>query len=144
MRFRKSIKIAPGLKINLSKSGISTTIGSKGLSVNTGNRGTYLNTGIPGTGISSRTKIGGSTVDKAEKRKDDPLKPLTEEERKGRRLFTRVLLISGLILLVINVILGAIVLFFGVSMWLHGKIEKYINGSAADDALAEPSENTDI
>jgi hypothetical protein len=61
MRFRKSIKIAPGLKINFSKSGISSTIGGKGLSVNIGSRGTYLNTGIPGTGISNRTKLDGKT-----------------------------------------------------------------------------------
>jgi hypothetical protein len=142
MRFRKSVKIAPGIKLNFSKSGISSTFGGKGLSVNTGSRGTYLNTGIPGTGISNRTKIGGHTVDKAENKKDDPLKPLTEEERKGRRVFTRILLIGGLILLFVNVILGAIVLFCGVSMWLHGKIEKYINGSMTDDALAEPTKNT--
>jgi hypothetical protein len=70
MRFRKSIKIAPGLKINLSKSGISTTIGGKGLSVNIGNRGTYLNTGIPGTGISNRTKIGGKTDTKSKSNYD--------------------------------------------------------------------------
>jgi hypothetical protein len=61
MLFRKSIKIAPGLKLNLSKSGISSTIGGKGLSVNIGTRGAYLNTGIPGTGISNRTKLDGKT-----------------------------------------------------------------------------------
>jgi hypothetical protein len=66
MRFRKSIKIAPGLKINLSKSGISSTIGGKGLSVNTGSKGAYLNTGIPGTGISNRTKLDGKTKDKSD------------------------------------------------------------------------------
>jgi TM2 domain-containing membrane protein YozV len=59
MRFRKSIKIAPGLKINLSKSGVSTTIGGKGLSANIGSKGAYLNTGIPGTGVSARHKIAG-------------------------------------------------------------------------------------
>jgi hypothetical protein len=57
MRLRKSIKIAPGFKINLSKSGVSTTIGGKGLSANIGSRGAYLNTGIPGTGISNRTRL---------------------------------------------------------------------------------------
>lgn len=31
-RFRKRIKIAPGVNINLSKSGISTTIGKRGAS----------------------------------------------------------------------------------------------------------------
>jgi hypothetical protein len=59
MRFRKSIKIAPGLKINISKSGVSTTIGGKGLSTNIGKNGAYLNTGIPGTGVSARHKIVG-------------------------------------------------------------------------------------
>jgi hypothetical protein len=64
MRFRKSIKIAPGLKINLSKSGVSTTIGGKGLSTNLSSRGAYLNTGIPGTGVSARHKIaGGGSVE---------------------------------------------------------------------------------
>lgn len=58
MRFRKTFKIAPGIKLNVSKSGLSTTLGGKGFSVNTGSRGTYLNTGIPGTGIYSRSKIG--------------------------------------------------------------------------------------
>jgi hypothetical protein len=59
MRFRKSIKVAPGLKINLSKSGVSTTIGGKGLSTNISGRGVYLNTGVPGTGVSARHKIAG-------------------------------------------------------------------------------------
>jgi hypothetical protein len=58
-KFRKSIKIAPGVKINLSKSGVSTTFGGKGASVNIGKNGAYLNTGIPGTGIYDRQKISG-------------------------------------------------------------------------------------
>jgi preprotein translocase subunit YajC len=59
MRFRKSIKIAPGVKINVSKSGISTTVGKRGLSASMGKNGVYLNTGLPGTGLSTRTKIDG-------------------------------------------------------------------------------------
>ena len=46
--FRKSIKIAPGVRINLSKSGVSTSIGGKGFTYNTRGR---LTTSIPGTGI---------------------------------------------------------------------------------------------
>ncbi|WP_461255789.1 DUF4236 domain-containing protein [Treponema sp. R80B11-R83G3] len=60
MRFRKSIKIAPGVKLNVSKSGISGTFGVKGASVNVGKNGVFANTGIPGTGIYDRQKIGGS------------------------------------------------------------------------------------
>ena len=62
MRFRKSVKICKGVRVNFSKSGISTTVGMRGLSVNIGKKGTYLNTGIPGTGLYDRYKIsGGST-----------------------------------------------------------------------------------
>lgn len=57
--FRKRIKIIPGIHINLSKSGISTSVGIKGASVNVGKRGTYLNTSIPGTGIYGRHKLSG-------------------------------------------------------------------------------------
>lgn len=58
-RFRKSVKLFPGIKFNLSKSGISTTVGVRGASVTFGPKGTYLNTGIPGTGIYAREKISG-------------------------------------------------------------------------------------
>lgn len=61
MRFRKSIKICKGVKLNLSGSGMSLTTGVKGMSVTTGTHGTYLNTSIPGTGIYSRQKLGGSS-----------------------------------------------------------------------------------
>lgn len=58
-RFRKSIKVIPGVRINLSSRGISTTIGGRGASVNISGRGTYFNASIPGTGLSYREKIGG-------------------------------------------------------------------------------------
>lgn len=56
-RFRKYIKIAPGVKLNISKSGVSTTFGGKGASINVGKNGAYLNTSIPGTGLYNRQKI---------------------------------------------------------------------------------------
>lgn len=56
--FRKKIKIAPGVHINLSKSGVSTSIGPRGAKVTIGPKGTYLHTGIPGTGIYNRRKLG--------------------------------------------------------------------------------------
>ncbi len=56
-RYRKSFKLMPGVRINLSKRGFSTTIGVRGASLNFSSRGTYLNTGIPGTGIYNRQRI---------------------------------------------------------------------------------------
>ena len=56
-RYRKRIKILPGIHINISKSGISTNIGVKGANVSFGPKGTYVNTGFPGTGLYRRDKI---------------------------------------------------------------------------------------
>lgn len=57
--FRRRVKIIPGVHLNLSKSGISTSIGIRGANVTLGKTGTYLNTGIPGTGIYQRQKLSG-------------------------------------------------------------------------------------
>lgn len=59
MRFRKSVTICKGVRVNFSKSGTSLTVGPRGASINFGKNGTYLNTGIPGTGLYDRQKIGG-------------------------------------------------------------------------------------
>lgn len=59
VRFRKSVKLAPGIRMNFSGSGMSWTLGPRGASVGIGKRGTYLNTGIPGTGLYSRQLING-------------------------------------------------------------------------------------
>lgn len=58
MRFRKSINLFKGLKMNVSKSGVSFTVGpGKGMSANVGREGVFLNTGIPGTGLYDRRKV---------------------------------------------------------------------------------------
>jgi len=58
LRFRRSLKLAPGIRMNLSGSGISWSLGPRGASIGIGRRGTYLNTGIPGTGLYSRSPLG--------------------------------------------------------------------------------------
>lgn len=52
-RFRKSIKILPGVRVNLSKKGVSSvSIGPRGAKLNVGENGSRVTVGIPGTGIS--------------------------------------------------------------------------------------------
>lgn len=51
-RFRKTISILPGLRLNISKSGVSTSIGRPGATVNIGRRGVRGTVGLPGTGMS--------------------------------------------------------------------------------------------
>lgn len=48
-------EIAPGIYLDLSKVGVSTTIGVRGSSMT--HHGQYVNTGIPGTGFYERTKL---------------------------------------------------------------------------------------
>jgi hypothetical protein len=55
-RFRKTISILPGVKINLSKTGVSTSVGGKGATLNVGHGKRNVTLGIPGTGLSYRTQ----------------------------------------------------------------------------------------
>ena len=51
LRLFRRIKIAPGISINLSKSGLSASAGVRGAHVTLGPRGVRRTVGIPGTGI---------------------------------------------------------------------------------------------
>lgn len=57
-RFRKRIKIAPGIGVNLSKSGASLSVGTRGGKLNFGRRGKRVTIGVPGTGMSYSEQIG--------------------------------------------------------------------------------------
>jgi len=51
-RFRRSFRVLPGLKVNVSKSGVSESIGRRGAWFTIGSRGTRSMVGLPGTGLS--------------------------------------------------------------------------------------------
>ncbi len=59
-RFRKSVKICKGVKVNFSKSGASLTLGGRGHSVTLGKR-SRVTVGIPGTGLSYSTSLSGGS-----------------------------------------------------------------------------------
>ena len=56
-RFIRRVKILPGVRLNLSKSGVSLSAGVRGASVNLGKRGLYGNVSVPGTGLSYRERL---------------------------------------------------------------------------------------
>lgn len=58
LRIRKSVKIAPGVRLNFGKNGISTSIGKRGVGVTFGPTGTTAHISVPGTGISYVKKTG--------------------------------------------------------------------------------------
>jgi cytoskeletal protein RodZ len=66
LRFRKSIKLAPGVKLNLGKKSAGISVGGKygGVSYNT-KTGSQARVSAPGTGLSYSTKIGGSNKTKS-------------------------------------------------------------------------------
>jgi hypothetical protein len=51
-RFRRRVRILPGVSINFSKGAVSTSIGRRGATLNLSKRGARTTIGIPGTGIS--------------------------------------------------------------------------------------------
>jgi hypothetical protein len=57
LRFRRTMKIAPGVRLNLNKTGVSTRIGPKGVGITFGTSGTTASAGIPGTGLHVSQKI---------------------------------------------------------------------------------------
>jgi hypothetical protein len=59
-RFRKSIKLFPDVRINLSRSGVITSVGVPGAPVNFSKKGTRTTVGIPGTGMSYSERTSGN------------------------------------------------------------------------------------
>ena len=63
-RFQKRIKILPGVRINLSKTGLSTSFGGKGMTVNVRDGNVKTTVGLPGSGMSysESTKTSSSKI----------------------------------------------------------------------------------
>jgi len=51
LRFRRSLRIAPGVRLNLGLHGAGLSVGPRGLHVGMNRRGMYSSAGIPGTGL---------------------------------------------------------------------------------------------
>ncbi|EIX9053464.1 DUF4236 domain-containing protein [Klebsiella oxytoca] len=95
-RFRKSISIIPGVRINLSNGAPSLSVGPRGASLSFGKRGTYANLGLPGTGLSYRTRMDRTVRERQNNRAHaDPV--LREElEKEVERLTSAVTAITNI------------------------------------------------
>jgi Protein of unknown function (DUF4236) len=51
IRFWRRVRIAPGLRVNLSKRGASVSVGRRGAWLTTGPRGQRATIGLPGSGL---------------------------------------------------------------------------------------------
>ena len=87
LNFRKSITILPGVKLNLSKSGVSASFGTKGIRQSISTTGRARTTlGIPGTGVyytkqTNVKKLAGGLKDKITGKKTDSKKDQKEEKK---------------------------------------------------------------
>ena len=59
LRFRRSLKLAPGVRMNFSASGMGMSFGVPGARVSVGPRGVTHTAGMPGTGLSWTTTTSG-------------------------------------------------------------------------------------
>jgi Protein of unknown function (DUF4236) len=71
-RFQRRLQLFPGVRLNFSRSGISTTIGVRGASFTLGGQGAHMNLGIPGTGLSFRQQISPESDKRSEARSRHP------------------------------------------------------------------------
>lgn len=58
-RFRRGIRLLPGVRLNLSRGLPSVSIGRRGLTTNISQRGVRTTAGLPGSGVSYATRTTG-------------------------------------------------------------------------------------
>ncbi len=57
IRFHRQFTLFPGVKVNVSKTGMSITVGGKGFHLNFSRRGVMQTTNLPGKGLSHRSYL---------------------------------------------------------------------------------------
>jgi hypothetical protein len=80
VRIRKSFNIFPGVKVNMSKGGISFTVGTKGYHLNFSKRGVRQTVGLPGSGISETSYIIKNDPDSESKKSTESKKVERDDE----------------------------------------------------------------
>jgi hypothetical protein len=87
VRIRKSFNLFPGVKVNMSKGGMSITVGRKGFHLNFSKRGVRQTVGLPGSGISESSYIfkNKEDEDKKEAEKEERASEQSEEKPKRTR-----------------------------------------------------------
>ena len=82
IRFRRSFKIFPGVKVNVSKGGVSVSVGKPGATLNFSRHGVRQTIGLPGSGV-SQTSYLFKKDSKSEKEKDE------DDDQDRERVSTR-------------------------------------------------------
>jgi len=80
VRIRKSFNLFPGVKVNMSKGGMSISVGRKGFHLNFSKRGVRQTVGLPGSGISESSYLFKNKADEDKEEKEIEKEARTSEE----------------------------------------------------------------
>jgi hypothetical protein len=128
VRIRKTFQLFPGVKVNMSKGGVSFTVGTKGYHLNFSKRGVRQTVGLPGSGISetsyivkndtkSESKKSGEEK-KEDKKVEDSEAEVSHGVNRSRRTPAWLLLIAAVVIYFGAVLLGIIPMNF-LSQFFH-------------------------
>ncbi|HCJ0348573.1 Uncharacterised protein [Acinetobacter baumannii] len=95
--FRKSIKIIPGVKLNITQKGVSSlSVGKNGARVSVGKKGVRTTVGLPGTGLSYTTN---TSYKKSKGTLNDPIHLIQQEGlgKEKRNILVSILLWIGIL-----------------------------------------------
>jgi hypothetical protein len=127
IRFRKSIKLMPGVRVSLSKSGISGSLGTNGARVSVNSKGQVRGTaGISGTGLSSTTMINGKSKSKSAKTTAKEVVPIVTSKDDIPNLSIFMVVVPWILLgAFIHAWVGYAWLFLMVPTWLWFKFLRF-------------------
>lgn len=121
IRFRKSFKIAPGIRLNLNKKSAGITFGTRGAHYTLNTKGKKTaSVGIPGTGLSYTSTSGGSSSKSSNLTGNNTQKPApnNQNDSDGQKWYQK-----------ISWIIALLFLFFPVGlflMWKYANWNKYV------------------
>lgn len=96
-RFRRSIRIMPGVRLNLGRRGTSVSVGVRGAHVTVGPSGVRQTVGVPGTGMSYTTNESWNARDRAE---SAPPRPVASSGSAGW-------VVAGILFIILLVVLAS-------------------------------------
>ena len=129
LRFRKSVKIAPGVKLNIGKKSVGVSVGGKhgGVSFNS-KTGARARISAPGTGLSYSTSLSSGKKRNSKKvniSSNSTYKPITNKKLsdyspKSQNRFAVVYIVLGILCALMGVGVATISILFGVILILFG------------------------
>jgi hypothetical protein len=87
IRIRKTFTLFPGVKVNLSKSGMSLSVGRKRFTLNFSKHGIRQTTGLPGSGISHTSYLfkNDDDSDDSKEKETEKEEPSSDTDARPRR-----------------------------------------------------------